>query len=62
MNIKNTVAKSISQYQTRQHLQNLPVHLFHDIGQTQQEIDSELNKNKCVMVIRRYLRYLIKRS
>jgi uncharacterized protein YjiS (DUF1127 family) len=62
MKLKNKVNKLISQYQTRQHLRNLPAHLFNDIGQTQLDIANEINKNKLMMIIAQYLRYLIKRS
>lgn len=60
MKIKNRVSRLINQYQTRQQLRNLPEHLFKDIGQSNQKIKQECDKNGFITLLLQSLRYLIK--
>lgn len=62
MEIKNTVAKLIRQYQTRQQLQSLPLFLIEDIGKTPQEITKELTKNSFKQFIINKLKSLLSQS
>ena len=62
MEIKNTVAKLIRQYQTRQQLQSLPLFLIEDIGKTRQEITKELTKNSFKQFIINKLKSLLSQS
>lgn len=60
MSIKNKVSELLKQYQTRQQLRRLPIHLFKDIGKTQENVSNELNKNDFYKTIVSSLRSLIK--
>lgn len=60
MNISNRLSRLIRQYQTRQQLRKLPTHLFKDIGKTQQEVVSELNKSSVIGGIVERVRQLIR--
>lgn len=60
MNRKKQVKLLIRDHQTRQHLADLPAHLYQDIGKSQPHIDAELNKQSLLGTIFNCVRSLVK--
>ena len=59
MEFKKRIRKILRQYQTRQHLNHLPEHLFEDIKRSSQEINSEVNKNAFVTTLLNAVQHLL---
>lgn len=59
MHTRNKISRFIRQYQTRQQLTNLPLHLIEDIGKTPEEVKQELSKNSVTFVLSQKLAALI---
>jgi len=60
VNRKTQIKRLIRDYQTRQQLAQLPVHLYQDIGQSQMDIDREVNKLSLLEIAFSCLRHLSK--